>query len=188
MPEQYNGLLPDPVAVARRIVRLPLQLARTPLRHVPYGLQARVLETALNRVFAEALAEGRLDFLDGRCLALIVEDLGYRWPFSVRDGRIIVLTRRSTHDAAIRASARSFITLAARSEDADSAFFRRALHMDGNVELAMALRHLLDELPAGSAAPPAMRLARAVAEVLQTLWPDDDARPAATPGTPPPAA
>ena len=48
-------------------------------RHVPFSLQRLVLEKVIARLFAEPLADGEFDLLQGRWLRLEISDLQLAW-------------------------------------------------------------------------------------------------------------
>jgi O2-independent ubiquinone biosynthesis accessory factor UbiT len=118
-------------------------LAR-PLGLVPHALQRGVLEAALARLFGATVRAGDLGFLDGRCLAVEIEDAGWRWPITVRHGRLAVLERDHPADAAIRGQTAAFLVMAGRLEDPDTLFFQRRLVIEGDTELGLWLKNFLD--------------------------------------------
>ena len=65
----------------------------------------------------------------------------------MEDRRIIVLPPSADAEATIRGSATDLLRLAARVEDADTLFFKRALQLTGDVELGLTARNLLDRMP-----------------------------------------
>lgn len=118
---------------------LPL-LART-----PSGLQRTVLQRAANRLFAEPVADGAFDILDGHWLRLEVSDLGLGWSLTRgRDG--LRFDDACTPSVTIRGSWRDFLLLAGRQEDPDTLFFRRRLVIEGDTELGLAVKNLIDSL------------------------------------------
>lgn len=128
-------------ATASNPLLYPLSL---PLRLVPTGLHSRTLARILNEVMKESLADGELDFLDGRRVAIEIDDLGVRYRLGLRDGRIRGFGEEAPADAAIAGGVREFLLLAARREDADTLFFQRRLRMSGDTELGLYLKNFLD--------------------------------------------
>lgn len=124
----------------------PSRLA-VPLRLLPYGPQRRMLEAGMARALAAPLAEGALDFLDGRRIGIEVSDLGLRWVVGLHEGRLRALAHGSEAEATVRGSATDLLLLAARLEDADTLFFQRRLVLTGDTELGLTARNLLDRLP-----------------------------------------
>ena len=114
------------------------------LKLLPQRLQCRVLEALVARALAKPIANGSLDFMLDRRLALEVPDLGLRWVFVLRDGRI--QAGDGPADATVRGSATDLLLLASRREDADTLFFQRRLVVVGDTELGLTARNLLDRL------------------------------------------
>ena len=123
---------------------MPL-LAR-PLRLVPHPLQRGVLELGLEQVFRASVAAGDLEFLAGHCLAIEIEDTGWRWPIRLSDGRLRVLARDYPADATIRGQSPAFMVMAGRFADPDTLFFQRRLIIEGDTELGLGVKNFLDGL------------------------------------------
>jgi len=120
-------------------------LAR-PLRLVPHPLQRVPLQFALEQLFRASVAEGALEFLEGRCLAIEIEDLGWRWPIGLRQGRLQVLGRDRGADVTIRGQSPAFLAMAGKLEDPDTLFFQRRLAIEGDTELGLGVKNFLDGL------------------------------------------
>ncbi|MBH9346029.1 phosphatidic acid-binding protein [Pseudomonas aeruginosa] len=112
---------------------------------VPRGLQHLVLQRVANRLFAQPLEEGAFDRLEGRWLRLEVRDLGVGWCVTRVPGGLR-LVERPRASVTIRGDWRDFLLLASRQEDPDTLFFRRRLVIEGDTELGLAVKNLLDSL------------------------------------------
>lgn len=132
--ERLLALLPPPARLAPLLSRLP----SAPL--------ARLAERALGQTLSAPLAEGELDPIEGRTLAIEAVDVGLRIAVVVRERRLRVLEADSPAEATIRGNLTDLMRLAARVEDADTLFFHRALQLTGDVELGLTARNLLDRL------------------------------------------
>ncbi len=131
-----------------KLGQLALRLADPLLplgRHVPFALQRAALEHAIDRVFAQPLTEGEFDLLTGRWLRLEVEDLSLAWNLT-RAERGLRLAREAQADVTIRGRWRDFLLLASRQEDPDTLFFRRRLVIEGDTDLGLAIKNLIDSL------------------------------------------
>lgn len=115
-----------------------------PLRLLPGVLHSHALATVLNQVMKDALADGELDFLDGRRVGIEVEDIGVRYRLGVNAGRIRGFGDDVQPDASVAGGFKDFMLLAARREDADTLFFQRRLRMSGDTELGLYLKNFLD--------------------------------------------
>lgn len=114
-------------------------------RHVPFAIQRRVIELAAAKLFATPLSEGAFHLLENRWLRLEVSDLGLAWCVSCSGNRLWVAQRRSV-DVCIRGTWRDFLLLASRQEDPDTLFFRRRLVIEGDTDLGLGMKNLLDGL------------------------------------------
>ncbi|MDX5372062.1 MAG: SCP2 sterol-binding domain-containing protein [Pseudomonadaceae bacterium] len=124
---------------------------------MPFAMQGRLIELAVGRLFATPLAEGAFDLLQGRWLRLEVSDLGLAWCLSSNGSRLRV-ARREAVDVCIRGRWRDFLLLASRQEDPDTLFFRRRLVIEGDTDLGLGVKNLLDGLDPEQLPPRLWRL------------------------------
>lgn len=120
----------------------PARLVRALDARMPLALKRPLVEPMLNRVFAEPLAEGEFDALEGRRLTLAVEDLGVALTLSLAGQRLALCA--GAGEATIRGGWREFLCLATRREDPDALFFQRRLSIEGDTELGLTVKNLLD--------------------------------------------
>lgn len=107
-----------------------------------------------NRVLARQIEEGRIDFLRQRVLAIRITDLDVEWRFTLdADGKRIVRARGEPH-ATIRGDSLAMLLLAARRVDPDTLFFQRRLMVEGDTELGLQAKNLLDTLEDDDLPPP----------------------------------
>jgi len=139
------------------VLRALPALARVPLTRIPCSVHSRLLASALNRVLARELRDGTLDFLADRCVTIEVRDLATCWRLTLREGRLAPAPEGA---AALRlaGNAAEFALLATREEDPDTLFFQRRLHLDGDAELGLQVKNLLDALDLGDGRLPAAAL------------------------------
>ena len=114
-------------------------------RHVPFAVQQQLLQYLTARLFAAPLANGSFDLLCGRWLRLQISDLDLSWCLT-RSGSGLKVMREAPTDVTIRGNWREFLLLASRLEDPDTLFFRRRLVIEGDTELGLALKNLIDSL------------------------------------------
>lgn len=156
------------------MVRMPkfddvLPLLARPLRLVPHPLQRGALELALEQLFRSSVAQGELDFLEQRCLAIEIEDVGWRWPIMLAGDRLRVLERNHPADVTIRGQSPAFLSMTGRFEDPDTLFFQRRLVIEGDTELGLGVKNFLDGLDEERLPGPlraALRALRAVGSKL----------------------
>ena len=114
-------------------------------QHVPFVMQKWVIEQAMKRLFAEPLEDGEFDVLEGRWLRIEVTDLNMEWCLT-RDAVGLRLARNVPVDVCIRGNWKEFLLLASRQEDPDTLFFRRRLIIEGDTDLGLAIKNLVDSL------------------------------------------
>ncbi len=132
---------PDSLAFAG-LERLLPRVAR-----LPRPLQAAVLRPLLQAVLAAPIRAGRFGFLGDRRIRIEITDLGIGWSLRVEQGRLGI-EAEAPADVRVAASWRDLLMLASRHEDPDALFFRRRLAIDGDTELGLAVKNLIDGLDA----------------------------------------
>ena len=131
-----------------------------PLGLLPNRLHSHVLARALNKVFAEEIIEGELDFLEERVVEVRVRDA--KTAFAVRmEGGSFVSAAGKPSDLTISGSLYDFLLLLTGREDPDTLFFQRHLLMEGDTGLGVHLKNFLasvdpDSLPLASVVNPAL--------------------------------
>ena len=101
------------------------------------------------------LPEDDLKRLEGKTFLLDVLDTGSCAAFTYRNELFRPLyTPVATPDLAFRANLSAFLQLAARQEDPDSLFFSRELSIEGDTELGLIVKNMLDAVEWKGFAPP----------------------------------
>ena len=128
-----------------RLVHFGPSLLSVPVKLAPFALKRQVLEQVLGWQFRQALAEGELEFLEGRWLSIHVRDIGLLWYTSVVDGRLVV-SQQADADVSFSADASDLLMIAARKQDPDTLFFQRRLVIEGDTELGLYVKNLMDAI------------------------------------------
>ena len=128
-----------------RLVPFGPSLMSVPVKLAPFALKRQVLEQVLSWQFRQALAEGELEFLEGRWLSIHVRDIGLLWYTSVVDGRLVV-SQQADADVSFSADASDLLMIAARKQDPDTLFFQRRLVIEGDTELGLYVKNLMDAI------------------------------------------
>lgn len=122
---------------------LPATLSRV-FSRLPQFVPSAALAVALDATLIRALDRDALARLEGKVIRLVV-----------RDARLTI-TLRCLHshfhpgfadaqaDVTIASYVHDFMMLAARREDPDSLFFSRRLTMEGDTELGLVVKNMLD--------------------------------------------
>lgn len=137
-------LISDSLALLSEYLPSPVPLFGAIDRSIPIPVKQLIAEAPLNRVFAEAITEGEFDDFEGRRIRLEVTGGQPGITFGFWAGRLRVLD--GPGEATIRGSLPAFKTLSARQQDPDQLFFQRRLMIEGDTELGLALKNLLDSL------------------------------------------
>ncbi|MFM2485251.1 ubiquinone anaerobic biosynthesis accessory factor UbiT [Celerinatantimonas yamalensis] len=122
------------------------RLASIPIKWVPFVLQRPVLELALNQLFSEAIHEGELDFLQERRVTLQVQDIAGNWMITYRNGKLCVAEKGQASDVCFSGHLNDFIVMMGRREDPDTLFFQRRLVIEGDTQLGLEIKNLLDNI------------------------------------------
>jgi predicted lipid carrier protein YhbT len=93
------------------------------------------------------LPQDSLDLLEGRNFLVEVLDTGGRACFTCRGGlfRPLFLSPQ-TPDLCFRANLSAFMQMIARQEDPDTLFFSRELSIEGDTELGLVVKNMLDAM------------------------------------------
>lgn len=127
-------LPPFPTGLAKVLGRLP---------QYPHGVAFAAL---LNVALSGRVRPADLQPLHGKHVCVRVTDLGIELHLGVTQTAFIPRSRGSRPDLTISASAHDFLLLALRREDPDTLFFQRRLVMEGDTELGLYVKNLLDGL------------------------------------------
>lgn len=128
-----------------RVVRQGPSLLSLPLKFTPFALQRQVLQQVLSWQLRQALADGELDFLEGHWLKIEVSDLSLTWLMSVQESKLVI-AERGEADVSFSGNANDLILIAARKEDPDTLFFQRRLRIEGDTELGLYVKNLMDSI------------------------------------------
>lgn len=143
--------------------RLPGFVARIGEK-LPQWPHAVALTTALNAAAKlGVLPEDSLAQLDGKTFVVQVYDTGGQAAFAYRGGLFRPLFAiPQTPDLAFRANLSAFLQVASRQEDPDTLFFNRELSIEGDTELGLIVKNMLDAIDPSQFRPALPRLPRAL--------------------------
>lgn len=121
------------------------QLGVRALALCPVMLRNRLLQPLLNHALRHLLEEGELDFLHNRVCAIQWVDHDLRCLISF-DGKQLLLLTNAQPEVTISSSSEGFLRLVAQQVDPDTLFFRRELQIEGDVELGLFIKNMLDAI------------------------------------------
>ena len=142
------------------------RLLSLPLAAIPGRVHSTAVVTVLNRVFANALQEGELDYLQGRTVRIHIQDMQLIFCITLQQGRLVASRAKNMPDLSITGTLHAFLLLSARCEDTDTLFFQRRLRMEGDTELGLEVKNFLDGLDVDS-----LWLPRQVSRLAQKALP-----------------
>lgn len=139
-----------------KLLRTPLYIPKFTLpffvstigQKLPQWPHAVALAGAFNLALKAGLfPEDSLAMMDGRTLLIEIQDAGARMCVRYR-GRLFhpVFALPEEADVTIRASLSAFLQLLSRQEDPDTLFFNRELSIEGDTELGLVTKNMLDAI------------------------------------------
>lgn len=135
------------LSVIREYLPSPAPIISAIDRRIPVPAKQLFAEAPLNRMFAQAISDGEFDDFTDRRIRLEVDGGQPGITIGFWAGRLRVID--GPGEATIRGSLAAFKTMAERRQDPDQLFFQRRLIIEGDTELGLALKNLLDSLEWG---------------------------------------
>lgn len=142
-PHDFVLLIPKTLAALPGIQRLPWP---GPFKLLPRRVQLRLAEKMCNRLFQQPLVDGDLDFLEGVVLRLRVKDMGFDWAITKMADRLFFSAGHDAAETTFSGNSRELLLLASRREDPDTLFFQRRLTIEGDTELGLEVKNLIDSV------------------------------------------
>ncbi|AFI83320.2 ubiquinone anaerobic biosynthesis accessory factor UbiT [Methylophaga nitratireducenticrescens] len=143
MPTKLVSSIPEKLALLPGIQYLPW---RIPFRLLPQAAQFIVVEKVSNVIFKQQLLEGELSFLENTLLRIQIKDLAYDWQVTLKQNRLSFSSGSDRADTTFSGNSKDFLLLAGRREDPDTLFFQRRLSIEGNTELGLQIKNLIDSV------------------------------------------
>ena len=125
-------------------------LLAKPVALIPGRAHATVVSKLLNRLLAGQIADGDLEFMSGRNLRVEVMDAGIRFNLGFDGNRLLAAAEAKAPDLIFRGNVHDFLLLAARREDSDTLFFQRRLQIEGDTDMGLEIKNLLDAVDMGA--------------------------------------
>lgn len=162
--------------IRSQLVKNAAQILRSPVNFLPNKVQNRVLLEGLKTVFKEALEDGDFDFLEDKWLKVHIRDLNLSWYISYSDESLIVAEREQQEDVSFSGDLNDLVLIAGRKEDPDTLFFQRRLSIEGDTELGLEVKNLMDSVDLDALPKPMLSALMHLAEfVHKGLQPTSEA-------------
>lgn len=116
------------------------------IEHLPTWPTSFTFSCILGLVLRQTIRRRDLQALYGKRIAIHVTDAGLHLYFTVQSGGFSAATGNVAPDLAISATAYDFYLLAMRKEDSDTLFFNRRLVVEGDTELGLIAKNMLDAI------------------------------------------
>lgn len=136
----------------------------------PFLIQKITLEKLLSQVFALEIADGDLDCLADRYLKVWVKDLNIGWRITLNGNHVQVERLEGDADVTISGNAKEFALLVSRQEDPDTLFFQRRLTIEGDTELGLEVKNILDALDHENLPFPLKQLLESVSHISRFIY------------------
>ncbi|PIT54018.1 Sterol-binding domain protein [Snodgrassella alvi] len=112
---------------------------------LPTKPPAWLLVNTLNQLLKKQILLADMSLLAGRCFRIVVADLGLNLCFSATEERFVVADAAAV-DLCLSANTADFVKMLLRQEDPDTLFFNRRLIIEGDTELGLVVKNLLDSI------------------------------------------
>ncbi|MGF1691374.1 ubiquinone anaerobic biosynthesis accessory factor UbiT [Photobacterium kagoshimensis] len=132
--------------IRKHMVQHGPALLRIPAKVMPFAVQQKMMLEGLSLVFKEALDDGDFEFLEDRWLKVEVRDLGLQWFISFQNEKLVVSQHVEQEDVSFSGECNDLVLIAARKEDPDTLFFQRRLRIEGDTELGLEVKNLMDSI------------------------------------------
>ncbi|RHW76154.1 SCP2 domain-containing protein [Colwellia sp. RSH04] len=137
-----------PLAVRTSLIDFLPKVLRPSLKLIPYSGQKAALLPALHSIFREAIEDGDFEFLQGKWLKISITDLQLDWWISFDEDQLIMAAPNEhiQEDVSFSATGDDLVLIAGRKQDPDTLFFQRRLKIEGDTELGLEVKNLIDAI------------------------------------------
>lgn len=104
------------------------------------------LVTLLNQLLNRGILPADMSLLANRIFEIVVSDMGMTIRFSANEQKFLVNSSGGEPDLRLTANTAEFFKMMLRKEDPDTLFFNRKLDIEGDTELGLIAKNLLDSI------------------------------------------
>ena len=137
-----------PLRLKEKLIKVMPKILQPSLRFVPFSVQKSVLIPALHSIFSEAITDGDFEFLQDKWLKISILDLQLNWWLSFDQDQLIMASSKDNiaEDVSFSANGDDLVLIAGRKQDPDTLFFQRRLKIEGDTELGLEVKNLIDAI------------------------------------------
>ena len=137
-----------PLKLKEKLIKLVPKLLQPSLRILPFKAQKKLLINALHTIFSDAIEDGDFGFLQGKWLKISITDLQLNWWLSFDQHQLIMASSEENivEDVSFSANGDDLVLIAGRKQDPDTLFFQRRLKIEGDTELGLEVKNLIDAI------------------------------------------
>lgn len=137
-----------PLKFKASLIDVMPRILRPSLRFLPFRAQKSLLIPALHSIFSEAIKDDDFEFLQGKWLKISIIDLQLDWWLSFDQDQLIMAAPDDNiaEDVSFSANGDDLILIAGRKQDPDTLFFQRRLKIEGDTELGLEVKNLIDAI------------------------------------------
>ncbi len=152
--------------IRTQLVQNAASILRSPVHLLPQSVRKKALLEGLKMAFKEALEDGDFEFLEGKWLKVSVVDMRLDWYISYEDEKLIVADQAQQEDVAFSGNLNDLVLIAGRKEDPDTLFFQRRLSIEGDTELGLEVKNLMDSVDLEAMPKPLQTLLNQLADFV----------------------
>ncbi|MBN3491375.1 ubiquinone anaerobic biosynthesis accessory factor UbiT [Vibrio neptunius] len=153
--------------IRTQLVENAASILRSPVQLLPESVQKKALLNGLKMVFKESLEDGDFEFLQDKWLKIEIKDMHLSWCLSYQKDKLIVANAQVEEDIAFRGNLNDLVLIAGRKEDPDTLFFQRRLSIEGDTELGLEIKNLMDSIDFEQLPKPLQTLLNQLADFVQ---------------------
>ncbi|MGY3568825.1 SCP2 domain-containing protein [Vibrio sp. SCSIO 43135] len=153
--------------IRTQLVQNAASILRSPVHLLPQTVQKKALLEGMKTVFKEALEDGDFEFLEDKWLKVEVKDMKLSWYISYENEKIVVADKPVDEDVSFSGNLNDLVLIAGRKEDPDTLFFQRRLSIEGDTELGLEVKNLMDSVDLDLLPKPLQILLNQLADFVQ---------------------
>ncbi len=121
-------------------------ILKPPAHLLPSCAHKKLLLEILSRIFSDALEDGDFEFLEDKWLQISILDLDLHWFISYQNEALVIADDAQQQDVRFAGNLNDLVLIMGRKEDPDTLFFQRRLIIEGDTELGLEVKNLMDSV------------------------------------------